>query len=157
MKSAKKTGIIVLVIILNMVSNLSGETGVMGDFLIPDAEGGKAYRCVIVITQQEIVFECNKRIFQPFNLFEAPKQTKIQLSMSLVTDIEIHNKSDMIYITTHDSFYIRYKNYFNAIYDGIWMPKEGWALLCIIDKHSDTLVLGKELKRIIGARCRIID
>jgi hypothetical protein len=101
MQTMRKPGIVALVIIL-AVSNLCGqikaaaEIKAAGKLLIPTAAGEKPYKCIIFFTQREIRLECDKRIFQTFNLFDSPKQAKIKVNTAEVERIQI--QKNMIFI-----------------------------------------------------------
>lgn len=161
MHAIRKPGIMALVIIFYVFSNLSGDIKVTGEFVIPTAEGEKSYKSVIHITPVEITIRCKQKIFQPFNLFGAPKQSLLKLRMTEVKGIDVRINKNTIFIESKESFSIRYRNFFHPILTSSWILYSNydncWILIISIDKHSDTLALGKELKRIIGERCKIFD
>jgi hypothetical protein len=109
----KKTGILALIIVLIMVTHLLGVTNVTGKLLIPTAEGIEPYKCVIVVTPSAIVLECEKKIFQPLNQFDSPKERKIKLNITEIQKVEIQSPAHRIYIITGDSFFMRYRNYYH--------------------------------------------
>lgn len=148
-----------LFIVLIMVSHILGITRVPGKIIIPTADGTKTYQCVIIIAQSVIMIDCDKKIFQPLNSFETPKKTWIKLNMADIELIQIQYKSNSIYFVMKTYFFMQYRNYFNRAYIiyNFFNSKETWAMICDINKSADTVAIGKELKKIIGDRCEIIN
>ncbi len=162
MQAKRKPGIIGLVIIFYVFSNLSGDIKVTGEFVLPTAEGEKSYKSVIFITSVEITIQCNQKIFHPFNLFNVPKQSVFKLPIVEVKAIEVSTKKSTIFIETKESFCMRYWNLFHPVLTSTyWILNSNyencWILIISIKKPSDTLAVGKELKKITGERCKIFD
>ena len=160
MASKGKMSVCVLVMAF-MTGQLLGEIKVAGQLLIPGAAGEKPYSCVIFVTKAAIVIECNKKIFQPFNQFDAPKQTKIIINMAEVEGIQFQSRKRKMYLITKDSFSILYRNVFNRVskiigFDSLYLIcVENWALIFRVDNPGEIKVLGEELMKILGKRCDV--
>jgi hypothetical protein len=160
MASKGKISIIVLLMIL-ITGLLSGEIKATGKLLIPSACGEKPYNCIIVVKEALIEIECTKKIFQPFNQFDAPKQTKIVINTEEIKELQMLHQNRKIYLVTDDSFSIRYRNVFNRVskiiaFDSLYPVNiENWALIFIVDNPEDIKTLGEELIKILGKRCDV--
>jgi hypothetical protein len=158
---AKRKPIMILMVIIMVAGQLSGEIRASGKLLIPTAKGEKPYDAVITITQAEILIECQEKIFQPFNEFDAPKQSKIKLNTVKVEEIQIQIQDNKIFIITKDSFTIRYRNVFNRATKIIGIRSlfpvtvENWALIFVVDNPVDIKAIGEALIKIIGERCEV--
>ena len=131
-----KAGVIIIMMIVG-ACQLLGEIKAAGRLLIPTATGEEPYKCVIVIKQTEILIECDRKIFQLFNHFDAPKRETLKLRMGDLTNIVIEKNN--IYVETKDTFTIRYRNVFNRLYKflgyNLIFPKweEVWVLIFTLD------------------------
>jgi hypothetical protein len=118
------------------------------------------YDAVITITRAEILIECDKKIFQPFNEFDVPKKAKIKVSMVEVEEIQI--QKNKIFIATKESFWKRYRNishhYYKSKYAGFlsWENIQIWVLIFVVDNPADIKAIGEELIKIIGERCEVV-
>jgi hypothetical protein len=125
-----------------MVFQLFGDIKVTGELLIPTAGGGeKSYKGVLTITRALISIECDKKIFQPFNEFEAPKQKRLNINASEVVWIEINGKEKKIYLRVEDPFVSNYRNIFHLevrsvgfSFDTGHVFKEFWAIIFSYEK-----------------------
>jgi hypothetical protein len=132
---------------VNSKKDSSAEIKASGKLLIPTAAGEKPYTCVIVFTQDEIKLECDKRIFQAFNLFDTPKQAKIKVNTAEVEEIRI--QQNKMFIITKESFWRQYRNISTQVYTwkyfGYWHFEQlqKWALIFIVDNPAafDNIVL----------------
>lgn len=146
--------LIVMMIILG-VCQLLGEIKVKGKLLIPTATGEKPYKCVMVIKRTEIWIECALKIFQPFNQFDTPKQAKIIVSKAEVEKIYIHKNK--IYISTHESFYKRYRNILHHLYEHKFVSFsdgfdaiEKWIIIFVVDNPADIGCIEEDLIKLIN-------
>ena len=157
----RKMGFIIMIIIM-VIGQLLGEIKAVGRILIPTANGEKPFKCLMVITPTGIEVECALKIFQPFNLFDAPKQAKIMVNTAEIEDIQVQIQENKIYIITTDSFCIRHRNIFNRAYKVIGfeclspVTIENWALIFTLDNHADIEAVGEALIKIIGKRCEVL-
>jgi hypothetical protein len=141
----RKTGVIIMVIIM-VAGQLLGEIRAAGKLLIPTAKGEKQYDAVITITRAEIMIECAKKIFQPFNEFDVPKQAKIKVSTAEVEEIQI--QKNKIFIASKESFWKRYRNishhYYKSKYAGFlsWENIQIWVLIFVVDNPADIADIG---------------
>jgi hypothetical protein len=110
MRARRKMVLIVMVIVLG--GQLLGNIKVTGRLLIPTAEGQKPYKAVMVITRAVVRIECEKKIFQPFNL-DAPTQQRLKINASDLVRIEIDERERKIYLITEHSFINRHRNIIN--------------------------------------------
>jgi len=158
---AEAKPIIIFVVIIILFGHLFGEITAPGKLIIPTAKGEKGYDAVITVTQTEIIIKCSKKIFQPFNEFDAPKQSKINLNTAEVEEIQIQTQNKKIFIITNDSFTIRYRNIFNRASKDIGLVAlfpvtvENWALILVVDNPADIKALGEALIKVIGNRCEV--
>lgn len=161
MANNEKIYSIVLVIIF-LTGHILGNIKVAGKLLIPTAKGEKKYRAVITFTRKEICIECYKKIFQPLNEFDTPKQAKIVINTAEVKEIQTQIQSNKIYIIPEDSYTIHYRNVFNRSYKTIGIMSlspinvENWALIFVVDNPADIKAIGESLIKIIGARCEVV-
>lgn len=161
MANKEKILFIILVMIF-ITGQLSGNVKVTGKLLIPTAKGEKKYRAVITFTRAEICIECYKKIFQPLNEFDTPKQAKIVINTAEVEEIQTQIQSNKIYIIPKDSYTIRYRNVFNrasktiGVVSFIPITVENWALIFVVDNPVDIKTIGEALIKIIGERCEVI-
>jgi hypothetical protein len=134
--------LIVMTIIL--ASQLLGEIKAGGKLLIPTATGEKPYKCVMVITRAEIRLECDKRIFQPFNQFDTPKQAKLKVNTAEIYKIQINGNE--ILLIAKDPLYQRYRHLFHPIYRVVhFIPLEEEkkeAIIFIMDNPADIYDIG---------------
>ena len=157
----KEKIIFIILVMIFMTGQLSGNIEVAGKLLIPTAKGEKKYDAVITVTQTGIMIKCSKKIFQRFNEFDAPKQSKIKLNTAEVEEIQIQNQNKKIFIITKDFFTIRYRNVFNRATKIIGIRSlfpvtvEKWALIFVVDNPVDIKALGEALIKIIGERCEV--
>ncbi|UCH93988.1 MAG: hypothetical protein JSV88_27480 [Candidatus Aminicenantes bacterium] len=158
---AKRKPIMIFMFIIMLLGQILGEIRAVGKLLIPGANGEKQYDTVITFTQAEIMIKCTKKIFQPFNEFDTPKQSKIKLNTAEVEEIQIQIQNNRIFIITKDSFTIRYRNVFNRASKVIGLEYlfpvtvEKWALIFVVDNPADIKAIGEELIKIIGKRCEV--
>ena len=141
----------VLVIIL-AVSNpvrpiKTAEIKATGKLLIPTADGKKPYKCVIVFTQTEISFECDKKIFQSFNLFDTPKQAAIKVSTAEVKRITL--QGNRVIIFPEDSLYNRYRNLLNHVCLITWMKEWERLVFVFIINGNSTRNIGNNALKLI--------
>jgi hypothetical protein len=142
------------------VGQLLGNIKVAGRLLIPTAGGEKPYNCVMVITRASIEIECALKIFQPFNQFDAPKQTKIRVNTAEVEEIQIYKNN--IYISTQKPFWKQYRNILQHLYQSKYVGFfeyihiEKWVLLFALDNSADIGAVSEALIAIIGERCQIV-
>ena len=141
MRAGRKMVLIVIFIIL--VGQLLGNIKVTGRLLIPTAEGQKPYKAVMVITRAVVRIECDKKIFQPFNL-DAPRQQRLNINASDLVRIEIDERERKIYLRVKHFFIDRHRNIINqkvefisitAYYGHLY--KEFWAITFAYDKPLD--------------------
>lgn len=148
----------IVMVIIFLTGHLLGNIKVAGKLLIPTAKGKKKYRAVITFTRAEICIECYKKIFQPLNEFDTPKQAKIVINTTEVEEIQTQIQSNKIYIIPKDSYTIRYRNVFNrasktvGVVSFIPITVENWALIFVVDNPADIKTIGESLIKIIGAR-----
>lgn len=96
MRLRRKPALILMVTIV--VCQLLGEVRAAaeikaaGKLLIPSAAGEKSCKGVLRITRSVIRIECDKKIFQPFNLDE-PRQQRLNIKASELIKIEIDEKA----------------------------------------------------------------
>jgi hypothetical protein len=134
-----------------------------GRLLIPSADGGqKAYKAVLMIKRSLIRIECDKKIFQPFNEFDAPKQNRLDINTSELMSIKIDAKEKKIYIIVEISSVSRYRNILNleTRYLGYsclsgHAYKEFWAIIFVYDK-LDMDYLDQEVLNLINNRAGIV-
>jgi hypothetical protein len=146
-----KMGLIIMVFI--MAGKLSGNIKVAGRLLIPAAGGvEKSYQGVLTITRAVIRIECYKKIFQPFNEFDAPKQTRLNINTSEVVRIEIDEREKKIYLRVENSFVQRYRNIINLesrfvgfSVDTGHLYKEFWAIIFAYEKPLDIGYLDEQV------------
>lgn len=155
MPATKKSFIIIIVIIL-LTGQFLGEIKVTGKLLILTADGKKSYDAVITITQAEIMIECVKKIFQPFNVFEAPLQAKIKVSTAEIYQIQINKGKKEILLIAKDSLYQRYKHLFHPVWRFVqYMPperEEREALIFIMNTPVHIGCSEEELIKFINKR-----
>ena len=160
MQARKKTIMIIMVITM-AAGLLLGEIKAAGKLLIPTANGEKRYDVIITITQKEIMIKCSKKIFQPFNEFDAPKQSKIRLKTAGIYKIQITKKGNEILLLDEGSLYKRYKHLFRPVWRIIqYFPYEEErkeALQFIMDNPADIKAIGEQLIKVIGKRCDVIN
>ena len=130
---------------------ITTEVKATGKLLIPTASGKKPYKSVIVITQAEIRLECDRKIFQPFNEFDTPKQAKIRVDTAQVDRIWLDG--DEIIILPKDPFYRRYRNQFHHIrLVCILCDPNKTAIIFVIDNPADIGNAGQQLIQDIDNR-----
>lgn len=157
----EKKVMIVIIMVIVMVYQLLGEIKAAVKLLITTANGEKPYNCVMIISKSEISLECDKKIFQLFNEFETPKQSKIKLDTAEVEEIQIQIQNKKIYIITKESFTIQYRNIFNRASKTVGFSSlfpvtvENWALIFVVDNPVNIKAIGDELIKIIGERCEV--
>jgi len=155
----KAKPIIIFVVIIILFGQLLGEIRVPGKLIIPTANGEKRYDVIITITKTEMMIECAKKIFQPFNEFDAPKQSKIRLKMAEIYKIQVSKKGNEILLLDEGSLCQRYRHLFRPVWKITrFFPYEEErkeALIFIIDKPADIKAIGEALIKIIGNRCEV--
>jgi hypothetical protein len=157
----KEKIIFIILVMIFMTGRLSGIIKVTGKLLIPTAKGEKKYDAVITVTQTGIMIKCSKKIFQRFNEFDAPKQSKIKINTAEVEEIQIQIQNNKIFIITKDSFTILHRNVFNRASKIIGIRSlfpvtvENWALIFVVDNPVDIKAIGEALIKIIGERCEV--
>jgi hypothetical protein len=157
MQTKRKPIMIIMVIIL-LTGQLLGDIKAAGKLLIPTAKGNKPYNAVIIITRALVRIECEKKIFQPFNL-DAPKQQRLNINASELVRIEIEQKEKKIYLRVENSFVSRYRNILNlesrfihfTLVDG-HVFSEFWAIIFAYEKPLDIDILDKEVLNSINER-----
>jgi hypothetical protein len=127
--------------------------------LIPTAAGQKPYKAVITITRAVVRIDCEKKIFQPFNL-DTPRQQQLNINASDLVRIEIDEKEKKIYLRVENSFVDKYRNLFNlesrfvgfdiASYGHLY--REFWAIIFSYEKSLDIGCLDKEILNSINSR-----
>jgi len=154
-----KMGVVIMVIVMHC--QLSGNIKITGKLLIPTTGGGeKSYKGVLTITRAKIRIECDQKIFQPFNKFDAPRQARLNIKASDLETIEIDEKEKRIYLRVENSFVSRYRNIctlksefvtrsFNYPF-GLF--KEFWALVFAYEKPLDISFLDKKVLESINGR-----
>jgi hypothetical protein len=159
-KKKKVMSLVIFILSLTMALNILGVTKVRGKFMIPTAEGDKSYRCLFIITQLTVMIECEEKIFQPLNQFEIPKTAKMKFALAEVNKIEIQDKANTIYFIMENSFYKRFRNYFHQAYlfHSVFETeiKVTPVLFFIIENNEEMNVMGKELRKLLGERCRFV-
>ncbi|UCH92933.1 MAG: hypothetical protein JSV88_21930 [Candidatus Aminicenantes bacterium] len=153
-----KTGIIIMVFV--MACQLSGEIKAAGKLLIPGAGSGeKSYKGVLTITRAVIRIECDKKIFQPFNQFDAPKQERLNIKASELLRIEINEKEKKIYLRVEDSFVSRYRNILNLESRHVGFSvstghlfKEFWAIIFAYENPLELSEIDKKVLNSINER-----
>jgi len=152
----EKKAMIVVIMVIVMVYHLLGEIKARGKLSIASASGEKYYDVVITIKQAEIMIECEKKIFQPFNEFDAPKQAKIKVSTAEVYEIVFNKKKNEIYIIAEDSLYQRFKHLLLPVYRIIrWFPyheEKDEAFIIIINNPKDIGCIEEDLIKHINER-----
>lgn len=168
MRSQKKDCFIVL-IMLFMVGYALGQTEVKikGKFLIPKAvEGERGYIGAITFTRNGIEIECQEKIFQLFNEFDAPKHRKLEIKLGEFIDIEIMGETKKIIIHMPNmhilkdrkkSLYLRYRNMFFHFYVPITVSFDpgyhvDYGLEFMIDNPDDIGVSEKKFFRALVNR-----
>jgi hypothetical protein len=155
MQAQKKTIMIIMVIIL-LTGQILGDIKAAGKLLIPAAAGEKQYDAVITITQAEIMIECVKKIFQPFNEFDAPKQAKIKVSTAEIYKIQITKKKNEILLIAKNSLHLRYKHLFHPVWRVVqFLPykrEKKAALVFIMDNHAHIGCIEEDLIKNINER-----
>lgn len=107
MSTKRKVVLVIMIIILT--GRLLGEIKAAGKLLIPTSEGKeKSYRGVITITRAEILIECQAKIFQPLNDFEAPKKSCLKINTADVLRMSLLKNGVVIFPKT--PLYNRYRN-----------------------------------------------
>lgn len=158
MRARRKPTLIVMIFLL--VGQLLGHIKITGKLLIPAAIGGvKSYKGVLTITRAKIRIECNKKIFQPFNEFEALRQSRLNINASELERIEIDEDEKKIYLRVKNSFVIRYRNILNlesrhitfTFYDG-YVFTEFWAIIFAYEKPLDIGYLDRKVLKSINDR-----
>jgi hypothetical protein len=165
MKASRRSVLIVMIIIL--VSQLLGENEaaaaikVTGKLLIPTTGGGeKSYKGVLTITRAKIRIECDKKIFQPFNEFDAPRQERLNINASELERIEIDEKEKKIYLRVENSFMSRYRYICNlesglvgrSFYYPFGLFREFWAIVFTYEKPLDMSDLDEKVINSINNR-----
>lgn len=148
MKIRRKPGIVFLVIIL-AAANLLGQIKAKGKFLILTAGGVKPYDGVLTVNNIDIRIECDKKIFQRFNEFDAPKDSKIIINKAEIRFI--HIQENKVYIATENSFTIKYRNVFRRIYTYMGLFVQDYVCFSLIFDIDDVGViqtLGQKLKKL---------
>jgi len=109
----KKKDYLFALIMLFLTGYVLGQIEVKaaGKFLIPTAGGVKEYEGVITFTKAGVEIECQKKIFQPFNEFDTPKQRKLSIAPADLKEIWFDKKNN-IGLFPSESFYNRYRNMF---------------------------------------------
>lgn len=131
-----------------------GQIKVMGKLLIPTAAGDKPYKCVLFITPAGIEIKCSIKIFQPFNLFDTPREAKIKVKTAEIEGLQYYE--NMIYISTHEPFWRKYRNILQHLYlrkyagcfEYIYIEK--WILVFKVDNPND---MGPKEKEFIKSIC----
>jgi hypothetical protein len=156
---AKRRPVLVIMIII-VVGQLLGETKaaaaikITGRLLIPTAKSRqRPYQAVLKITRAKIRVECDKRIFQPFNEFAAPKQKRLDIDTSELLEIEIDEDKKKIYLKVKNSFVIRYRNICNlesrlvgrSFYHPFGLFREFWAIIFAYEKPLDMSDLDEQV------------
>jgi hypothetical protein len=157
-------GVVILVIIMAGLllgkKNAVAAIKITGGLLIPTAGGKQSYRGILTITRAKIRVECDRKIFKPFNEFDAPKQSWLNLDTSQVVRIEFDEKEKKIYLRVENSFVDKYRNLFNlefrhvgfdiASYGHLYC--EFWAIIFSYEKSLDIGCLDKEVLNSINSR-----
>lgn len=165
MRARRKPVLIVMVIIL--VGQLLWEIEaaaaikVTGKLLIPNAGGReKSYNCVLTITRALIRIECDKKIFQPFNEFDAPRESRLNIKASDLERIEIDEDEKKIYLRVENSFVSRHRNICNlessvvgrSFYYPFGLYREFWAIVFAYEKSLDLSNLDEKVINSINNR-----
>jgi hypothetical protein len=159
MRARRKPTLIVMIFLL--VGQLLGHIKITGKLLIPAAIGGeKSYKGVLTITRAKIRIKCDQKIFQPFNEFEAPRQSRLNIKASDLERIEIDEDEKKIYLRVKNSFVIRYRNictlkseFVTRSFDyPFGLFKEFWALVFAYEKPLDISFLDKKVLNSINGR-----
>jgi hypothetical protein len=158
---AGKKSIMIFMVIIMVAGHLLGEIKAVGNLLILTAKGEKRYEVIITVTRAEIMIECAKKIFQPFNEFDAPRESKIKINKAEISVVQISKKENEILLLAGDSFYRRYRHLFFPVwritqfFPLIEENKE--AIIFIVDNPADIKAISEELIKIIGKRCEVIN
>jgi len=157
---AEAKPIIIFVVIIILFGQLFGEITAPCKLIIPTAKGVKGYDAVITVTQMEIMINCSKKIFQPFNEFDVPRQSKIKLPTVEVYKIQISIKKNEILLLDEGSLYQQYKHLFHPVWRTVqFLPyheERKEALIFIMDNPAAIKTLSEELIKVIGNRCEVI-
>jgi len=122
-----------------------------GNLLIPTASENKKYKCFISVTNTKILIDCKKKIIQPFNEFEVPKQSYLNIDTENIDRIWLDGYQ--IIILADYKFYLRYKNLFIDIrLISIYYSEKRPAIILLIDNPGDLGTAGKELINKIDER-----
>jgi hypothetical protein len=158
MRARRKPTLIVMIILL--MGQLLGNIKITGKLLIPAAIGGeKSYKGILTITRAKIRIECDKKIFQPFNEFEAPRQSRLNINASDLERIEIDEDEKKIYLRVKKSFVIRYRNILNLesrhvrfTFETGHVFTEFWAITFAYENPLDIGYLDKKVLNSINDR-----
>ena len=152
---AKRKTMIIMVIIL-FTGQLIGEIKAAGKLLIPTANGKKLYNAVITIKRAEVMIECEKKIFQPLNEFDVPKQAKIKVSTVEIYKIEFNKEKNEIYLIAEDSLCQRFKHLLLPVWRIIqWFPyheEKKEAFIFIMNNPKDIVRNKEDLIKHINER-----
>lgn len=113
-----------------------------GSLIIPSAEGEVHIKADITITKTEIEVKCNKKIFQPFNVFDAPKNRKMRIDTAEIGRITF-TKDGKIYIypkTYWTDFYQKHRNLFLKTSFRIFSPEEDIFTLSLSPKDLEAAI-----------------
>lgn len=158
MWARRREVLIIMVIIL--AGQLLGYIKVTGKLLIPAAIGGeKSYNGILTITRALIRVECDKKIFQTFNEFDTPRQSRLNINASDLARIEIDEDAKKIYLRVKKTFVIRYRNILNLesrhvksnLLNG-HVFIEFWAIIFTYEKPLDIGYLDKKVLKSINDR-----
>jgi hypothetical protein len=151
----KRKTMVVMVIIL-FTGQLIGGIRAAGKLLIPTANGEKLYNAVITIKRAEVMIECEKKIFQPFNEFDAPRQAKIKVNTAEIYKIEFNKKKNEIYLIAEDSLCQRFKHLLLPVWKVIqWMPyheEKKEAFIFTMNNPTDIDCIEEDLIKFINER-----
>jgi hypothetical protein len=157
MQAEMKPIMIIMVIIL-LTGQLLGDIKATGKLLIPTAKGNKPYNAVIIITRAVVRIECEKKIFKPFNEFDAPKQARLKVNTAEIYKIQISKKKNEILLIAKDSLYLRYRHIFHPVWRVVqfipFKQERKEAMIFIMDNHSDLGCIEEDLKKLINERKR---
>jgi hypothetical protein len=156
---ARRRAVLIIMVII-LAGQLFGFIKITGKLLIPDAIGGeKSYKCVLTITRAKIRIECDKEIFQPFNEFDAPRQSRLNIKASDLETIEIDENDKKIYLRVKKAFVIRYRNILNIesgyvrfSFETGHVFTEFWVIIFSYENPFDIGYLDKKVLKSINDR-----
>ncbi|MGD2090030.1 MAG: hypothetical protein PVH61_27890 [Candidatus Aminicenantes bacterium] len=159
MRARRKPTLIVMIILL--VGQLLGNIKITSKLLMPTTGGGeKSFKGVLTITRAKIRIECHKKIFQPFNEFDAPRQSRLNINAADLEKIEIDEDEKKIYLRVKKTFVSRYRNICTlksefvtrSLYHPFGLFKEFWAIAFAYEKPLDISFLDKKVLESINGR-----